>query len=813
MGYVAHQRKTDLQEQSVTEHLIATAAISKQFTSKISLPRCGELVGLLHDLGKYSDAFQHYINSAIGKIEPSNEEYVDAKEKKGQIDHSTAGGQLIGNFDSKQNGFSYLRQILTLAIFSHHGGLIDCLSSKGTDRYTSRLLKDDQKTYLSEVLEKCPKEIYGRVTELLTSDEIMMEFLAVLKKIPRQSQHIFLSLLARFILSCLLDADRLDTADFEHPENKNIRLNSRYPAWDRFIAAIEIRLAKFSVENRVDEIRNEVSESCRKAGKREKGIYTLTVPTGGGKTLASLLFALEHAAKYQLDRIIYVIPYTSIIDQNAREVQRVFAELSEEYGVELVLEHHSNLTPEKETTAQQLMAENWDAPIVYTTSVQLLDALFKGGTRSSRRMHNLANSVVVFDEIQTLPVKTVHLFNNAMNFLVQVCGSSVVLCTATQPLLHNVDSTKGAVQLALNSEIIPDVPSLFAELSRVDVIDKRKTGGCADEQIAELIHEELAVTGSVLTIVNTKKSAENLFKLCEDFDAKVYHLSTNQCPQHRLGLIDKIGQLAHPNSSVPVVCISTQLIEAGVDVDFGTVIRFVAGLDSLAQAAGRCNRNGKRKQVGRVLLVNPLKEHINRLPEIKVGKEKCERVLGEYEKNPTQFEESLLSPSALQRYFEYYFYDRSSDMSYPVSGEAHVQPDTLLEMLGVNSKAVDIYKRANNQPPSLCLRQSFAGAGRLFNVIDSKTQGVIVPYGKGKEIISDLCASNNITQEKELLKQAQRYSVNCYEQVLRKLDSVGALHDIGGSGVYCLHEQHYSKEFGVSVTPVMDNINNANYCV
>jgi CRISPR-associated endonuclease/helicase Cas3 len=276
-------------------------------------------------------------------------------------------------------------------------------------------------------------------------------------------------------------------------------------------------------------------------------------------------------------------------------------------------------------------------------------------------------------------------------------------------------------------------------------------------------------------------------------------------------VIDQIRKRAHPGSTVPVVCISTQLIEAGVDVDFGTVIRFVAGLDSIAQAAGRCNRNGKRKKIGRVLLVNPFHENIDMLPEIKIGKEKCERVLAEYDKDCSQFDDSLVSPKALTRYFEYYFYDRSEDMDYPVSNDVHVQRDTLLEMLSANSKAVDVYKRANREAPSLPFRQSFTTAGKLFKVIDSQTQGVIVPYGNGKKIIADLCASEDITKEKKLLKQAQRYSVNCYEQTFHNLAQAGALHNIGESGVYCLYEQHYSKDFGVSVVPVKKNIDIA-YC-
>ncbi len=797
--YIAHQRKKDKRQQSVAEHLFETAELSKRFAEKIDLPLCGELIGLLHDLGKYSDEFQEYISFCIQK--ESGEYDPDAEDsllwKKGKIDHSTAGAQLLVRRGEREHlAFPYLRQILTLCITSHHGGLIDCLAPDGTDKYTMRMNKEDSATHLNEVLDKCDAKILSRVYEILDSDEILAEMDAPLKLVAGRA--IDVGLITRMLFSCLLDGDRTNTIDFEYPENKENRLNSKYPDWENFITALENRLAEFSTENCVDEIRGGVSLACKNAGIREQGILTLTVPTGGGKTLASLRFALEHARKHKLDRVIYVIPYISIIDQNAREVQKVFKALSEEYGTELVLEHHSNLTSEKETTTQRLMAENWDAPIVYTTSVQLLNSLFNGGTRSARRMHNLAKSVLVFDEIQALPVKTVHLFNNAMNFLTKVCGSSVLLCTATQPLLHTVDKKKGAIQLSTNNEIMPDVQFLFEKLKRVEVIDKQKIGGLSDEEIAGFVKDELLQTGSVLVIVNTKKAAKDLYMLCKDFDAEVFHLSTNQCPQHRLELIDEIRELAKPDSEVPVVCISTQLIEAGVDVDFGSVIRVIAGLDSIAQAAGRCNRNGKRAQVGRMLLVNPVKENISMLEDINIGKSKAERVLSEYNKNPAEFDNSLLSPKAITQFFQYYFYERSGVMDYPVTGNRLAQDTTLLKMLGKNKETLSIYKRENNSSPLFPLRQSFKTSGELFKVIDSQAQGVIVPYGEGSDIITKLCASENIVKEKELLKQAQRYSVNCFNHTLCDLSNAGALVNIQDSGIFCLRKGYYDDDTGIT---------------
>ncbi|MBD3305300.1 CRISPR-associated endonuclease Cas3'', partial [candidate division KSB3 bacterium] len=447
--FLAHVRKYDGAEQTVAEHLKQTAELAKTHAEKIDLPLMGELCGLLHDLGKYSEEFQKYIRSAAGLINPDAEEFVDAKGKKGKIDHSTAGAQLVWENGSQKNLLEiFLRQLPALCIASHHSGLLDCIKpDDGVDRFSKRMEKDDQTTHLSEVRNKIDTEILQRIEDLIQSPEIRAELKAqaqkVLKTEPinhmiRDFRH---GMLARFLFSCLIDADRTDTIDFVKPELIEEKWKGEYLDWEALIEALESRIAEFKVKNEVNKLRTEISSTCQHFGQREKGLYSLTVPTGGGKTLASLRFALHHAQKNKMSRIIYVVPYTSIIDQNADEVRKIFKELSQTAGKEIVLEHHSNLAPEKETPQGRLIAENWDARIIYTTAVQFLEALFGSGTRGVRRMHQLANAVIVFDEIQTLPVRIVHLFNNAINFLIDLCGSTVVFCTATQPCLDKVDPT------------------------------------------------------------------------------------------------------------------------------------------------------------------------------------------------------------------------------------------------------------------------------------------------------------------------------------------------------------------------------------
>lgn len=801
--FIAHIRRKDGEKQSVAAHLIETARLASRFAAEIGMERTGELLGILHDFGKYSAEFQTYIRSATGYPDPDCEECIDAAGQRGRIDHSTAGAQIVLS-KAMENGMTeYVSQILSLCLVSHHSSLIDCIAPNGAETYLNRIRKEDKLTHRFEAENNCDSTVKEKADELLRSSEILQELKRITKKIPRNRREWYFGLLARFLLSCLLDADRIDTADFEHPENRNLRWTLESPPWDKFIEVLERRLASFECRNRVDEIRSEISNACQKAGvKRSPGIYTLTVPTGGGKTLSSLRFALEHAAKYKLRRIFYIIPYTTIIDQNAREIRRIFAKLSEEFGTQLVLEHHSNLTPEpdsdeEEKTAHRIMAESWNAPIVLTTSVQFLESLFKGGTKTARRMHSLARSVIIFDEVQTLPVKIVHLFNNAVNFLVDVCASTAVMCTATQPLLHRVDSKKGAIKLSPDSEIIDDIDSLFSDLKRVEVMDRTKPGGWADQEIATLVESELAKTGSALVVVNTKRSAARLFSMIQDLTPHVYHLSTAMCPEHRLGVIDKIRLLARPGSREPVVCVSTQLIEAGVDIDFGSVIRYTAGLDSIAQAAGRCNRSGMRPE-GRVTIVNPTAEHIESIPEIIIGKQKVERLLAEFQNNPSCFGNSLLGPQAIERYFQYYFFHRQQEMEYDVTHAENVQRDTLLSMLGVNQRAIINLNRAGAMNLKIPLRQSFKSAGALFRVIDSAAQGIIVPHERGVEIIAGLSGSNDITGEKELLTEAQRYSVSCFANTLRDLEREGAIVDIQGSGILCLQEGYYDSHLGVT---------------
>ena len=813
--YIAHLREKDGEVHWLSHHLETVSKLSGEFASKVNMKEQGELLGLLHDIGKASQEFQQYIKSAIGLINSDEDDYIDAAVKKGKVDHSTAGAQLIcRELSQNEKEALFTVQVLSMCLASHHSGLIDCISPDGKNIFLKRMEKDKEKTHIDEIVGKLSDQAKEFIRNRLQVNDFtkgIIERFKSLKTSDDDSKTLCFKygMMLRFLFSCLIDADRLNTADFEEPILKKLRPYGNYEDWKVLIGRLNKKLEDFDSTG-INAIRQKISQECYDFADRSKGLYQLTVPTGGGKTLASLRFALHHADKHKMDRIIYVLPFTTIIDQNADEIRKVLEEKDKKgiYLNRIVLEHHSNLTPDAETARQKVLSENWDAPVVLTTNVQVLEALFGSGTRGARRMHQLANAVIIFDEVQTLPVKCVQLFNVAVNFLVNNCGSTVVLCTATQPLLDKIEPKSRALPITTEQQMITNTRQLFDDLKRVEVKDKTKVGGWSYDEIKELIGQKVVESGSVLVVVNTKTSAREIYQQCKQIDnVETYHLSTHMCPAHRLDVLNQVKKCLDPKDPNSVICVSTQLIEAGVDISFGSVIRFVAGLDSIAQAAGRCNRHRERPTPGEVLIINPAEENINRLEDIRIGKEKTERLLGEFKDNPARLGNNIISPEAMEQYYQYYFYQRAKEMNYPVTANSPVgREDNLFNLLSVNSLSVAEYRRINNDKyPAIPLKQAFMTAAKSFQAIESITRGIVVPYGKeGKDIVNELCSAYELEKQYKLIRRAQRYSVNVFPGVLKRLQE-HAVHEVQtGSGILYLNERYYSDEFGLSETPVKD---------
>ena len=843
MEYIAHVREKDKEKQPLLDHLFQVSAFAEEFASKIGLQQAGKILGILHDMGKFSQEFQDYLASGTGILDPDADNYVNAQNLKGKIDHSSAGAQYIWEKFHKIGKAGQGRlcgQILSLCIASHHSGMINVLNEEGINIFSKRMSKEDKRTHSTEcsqiIVEKMNNldlalRSYTDKNSVRIITEKLREMVSFCPTIPygiSQVDAFTLGLITRFLLSCLVDADRLDSAEFEQPWLKKEReQRATWLSWPIAIERLEKKLASFDKEHEeINKIRHRISKECLTRATNDQGIYTLSVPTGGGKTLLTLRYALQHAQHHNLDRIIYIVPFTTIIEQNAEQVRAILEKEKDSYP--WVLEHHSNIEPERQTWLSKLTVENWDAPIIFTTMVQFLETLFNGSNSKARRMHQLAKSVLIFDEIQSLPIKCTHMFCNALNFLTKHGGSTAILCTATQPTLDKLSERipdekrkkevkeRGELYLSGKNELVFDKENLFKSLKRVTIKNLCEPKGWEENDIAQLALEKISGPGNFsncLIIVNTKAWARRLYKICSKQapTGTVFHLSTNQCPAHRKKILESIKNKLERGESEqkePVLCISTQLIEAGVDIDFSTVIRFLAGLDSIAQAAGRCNRHGKLKDskgnplLGEVYIVNPRDENTTRLEDIEEGKKQAQRIFDEFK------EEDLLYPEAIATYFTYYFYNRSNEMVFPYKNSQEKPKDSLFNLLTQNNlnggNVIPHEEGHSDKNPEKIplLRQSFQDAGEKFRAIEAPTRSLIVPYEKGKKIIAELCALEeqfDIQRYYFLLKRAQQYSVNVFSHTWKKLEEAKAIYRIKeGEDVFYLEETFYSPNFGLS---------------
>jgi len=786
--YIAH--KENEKEQSIEAHLNNTGSYAKDFTRKINFEKCGEIMGLIHDLGKYSDGFQARISEDAEKT-----------------DHSTFGAkylyELFGKYFGKNKtdaGIKTIFEMMCLSAMFHHGGLADVVETEGINNFNRRINKKYEDAEY-KLLEERGTEIINQVIELVVSDSFKIECVAIKEKLKiftddknkdkDEAILFFDSLLIKYIYSCLIDADRIDTAEFYEGKFPS----APFENWEKIINALETNNKKFEV-NDLNKIRNEIFNNCAEYGKKEKGFFKLAVPTGGGKTLSSFRFALEHAKTYEMERVIYIVPYISIIEQNAETIRKIL--IDNDINSDILIESHSNLdiAEDKYQYYQYYnLTDNWSGQIIFTTMVGFLESVFGGGTKNIRRFHNMANAVIIFDEIQSLPVKAIHMANMLMKFLYNICGSSIVLCSATQPLLDKIYSEHRRLPEPENI-----INKTYPSLERVEIIDATTALGYDYTQAAEFALNKLENADSMLIVVNTRKSALTLYKLIKEYqpDIDIYYLSTNLCPEHRSQFIKKIKAKLKTNQKV--ICVSTQLIEAGVDIDFNCVIRFTAGLDSIIQSAGRCNREGKSStSKGKVYIINCNCESVEKLYDIKKGQECTERVL--WAMKDKFADKNLLSDEAIDQYYQYYFHERNNEMSYNILAKECGVDTNLFELMSTNSAAVSEYTRCEKLPKyNMRIRQAFKTAGDNFKIIEDNQIGVIVPYGEGANIINNLSKMT----KREILRKAQRYTVNIFRN---RLDN-GFAHYNEEAGVYTLSHSHYDENLGVTeeVTNVEDSI-------
>lgn len=601
----------------------------------------------------------------------------------------------------------------------------------------------------------------------------------------------YLAMLERLILSIVIDADRIDTETFM--DNKEYKINnSNQKLFKELLDNLNNNINNFKNDTDISKARREISNICFDFADNKTGIYRLNIPTGGGKTLSSLRYALNHAQKYNKQHIFYIAPFMSILEQNSSEIRKFIN------NDDVVLEHHSNIVFDEddeenlmEEKKYKLLTENWNSPIIATTMVQFLNTLFLHKTSSIRRMNSLCNSVIIIDEIQALPKKCTYLFTLVCNFLSKLCNSTIILCSATQPTFEKFDDKKIFLSDTPNiveDKILKQYSNIF---KRTTVIDKRTQSGYSTEEISEFIKDKIKCNNSLLMVVNTKKMAFQIYQTLKNKkefnDISIYHLSTNMCPAHRIKVISALKEKLKRKEKV--LCITTQLIEAGVDISFECVIRSLSGIDNIAQAAGRCNRNNEYKELKKVYIVNLKEENVGKLEDIKNAQNSATPFLEEFKQCPKEFDDDLLSPVLINKYFEYLYKNGSKQLLYyPIKNLAC----NMVTLLSNNINGIEAYKKRYGKDISNIMKQAFKTAGEYFNVIDSNQIGVVVYYDKSEELILKLNSNISYEEKNRCIKLLQKYTVNLYQNDLNKVkDYISEQF-----GVRILQKECYDNEIG-----------------
>lgn len=800
---IAHIRKSDHAVQPLYDHCTAVSRLCSENARSMGFSKLAALIGLMHDMGKATKEFKKYLYS-----------FLSTQALPSPHHHSLTGAIFAYRRWFQAAGASMsvrtTAQLVMLCIAGHHTGLTDCLEPTG-DSPLLRSLKTEEALVYPDQAESWFLQNVADESQLdslfaASCKEVKAHF-PLIDNSERLSKTdtISLGLICRYLLSLLIDADRWDSSCFEYVENPF--QNADYaPDWDALLHTFEhYRKENLGGKGSINQIRAEISDACYEGAASKPSIFTLSVPTGGGKTFSSLRFALRHAAVNHQKRIFYIIPYNTILDQNAKDIRESLSNYPS------ILEHHSDIIQETEEEQQlyQRLTERWDSDIILTSLVQFLNACYAGPNTDARRFHRLTNSVLIFDEIQSLPKHCKVLFERAIQFLTNICRSTVVLCTATQPCLTLSPAPK---------ELVSNGDRLYERLKRVQYIpdlNPSRTYTSSASEIARLL-----AARSVLAILNTKSAAWTIYQetkerlqeagysfasldpnLSEDQitaaaeavkdEVLCIHMSTLLCPAHRKKQIAWIK--AWLKAGKKVLCVSTALIEAGINVSFPIVIRDLAGLPSIVQAGGRANRN-MELPMGDVLIWNYPEEvgALGLLEDIQHGAEITQRFL-----HAGENQETLDSPQMIQRYFEAEAAYTKEKQSFPCR-DSRGRYFTLADLLANNPAC---YQPAQERKSArqLVLPQSFRTASAHFRVIPDQTTAVLVPWGDGAEIIAALSVPHSMREEIQLLRKAQAYSVSLYDQMIQQLDAQDALTRIGEKGIYALKKGFYTEEDGINL--------------
>lgn len=780
--FIAHIRKDGerLVAHPLSSHNEAVARLAGEFAATFKSSRWAALAGLWHDLGKFREGFQRYIRQC-GDPDAHIEGRIAGNDKT----HSAAGALWAQQYLKEVQGRSgeVVARVLSYLIAGHHAGLSDW-AGENKSLHNRFATEDANKELVTACAAPIPEHLLKPAAPLPDmADLFRYRDDDKVDPIPGR-----FALWVRMLFSCLVDADFLDTEAFMSPGKSEVRQG--FPGLDVLEQSLSERLVKMAsdvaergeADSKVNRKRAEVLRACLAKAELPPGVFSLTVPTGGGKTLSSLAFALRHAVRHGQRRVVYAIPYTSIIEQTAGIFRGIF-------GDENVIEHHSNVEVDEtqETARSRLACENWDAPLVVTTNVQLLESLFANRTSRCRKLHNLVGSVIVLDEAQLLPVAYLQPVVDVLRLLVKDYGVTLVLCTATQPTLESrtgFDQARALRGFKAGEvrEIVDDVPGLYADLARVRVhLPADLNATCSWVDLAP----EIACHEAVLAIVGRRADARDLYRqLKTESPEGLWHLSGLMCAEHRSDTIQAIKAalserrqaLQHGQPCSPIRVASTNLVEAGVDLDFPVVYRALAGLDSIAQAAGRCNREG-RLECGEVHVFVPPQEPPPGL--LRIAKQKTQHLWKALQAGS--------NPLGVERFGEFF---------------SALYQDSSLD-------AKNIRDLLRSRGPEF--QVMFRTAAERFRLIDEQDGAtVFVRYRRNPDDDRIGMWLNTLKKngpDRWLLRKLQRYGVTIYNNDLQRLLKQGDIEPLGGDfpGLYVQSADNdvlYDKVLGINVDGV-----------
>lgn len=782
-------------EESVAEHIQKTTFLCHQKGKRCGLSQLMSLCGILHDMGKCKQSYHDYLCADEGI----------RRKMRGRIAHASTGAKYIYDMHHDDDGnIKIMVEMVSYAVAAHHG-IFDCIDAGHTDIFSRKLSKIDDfdeachnagGEYLDEVnLDKIFAQssdefhlVWNKIKQLfirLQPALLSHDHRDVKEKLSNCRLFLF-SCLQRLILSILIDADWEATSDFM--ENVNTLLKQHdlqtkeifKQAQENFEVYMKSKHQSLDVSKLTDKEkaildgRNLLQHECKNFAEHKAGVYCLPIPTGGGKTLSSLAYALEYCRLHlETERIIYVSPYISVTEQNAQVFREAIG------NDKWILEHHSSVIRSNEVTDEDYRLThisrydmNWEEPFICTTFVQFMNTLFSDKSESIRRMHRLVNSVVIIDEVQSMPLKCVHTFNYMINFLNAVCNTNIILCTATQPTLEEAECP---ICYSEPKYMIKDMGAWFDKFDRVKIITQGISQKYTFESLGNEVMQQTEKYKSILVVLNTKSAVRKLYDILKPWDVRVEYLTTNLCAEHRSDKIASIKEILQ-NRQEKIIVISTNLIEAGVDISFECVYRSMAGLDSLAQTAGRCNRNGEL-EYGIIYCITLDGERTGNMEELQQNVRVAESIINQYENSGTCG--SLISPEWMDEYYKGIYFYASDKMNFPIE-----ELDT--SMIELLSRGFGMQQQINY------MNQAYRTAGQAYRVIDDQSIGVIVPYKKGVKIIESIQQAHSVIEVKTFVRQAQRYTVNIRENMLEKMggllqpvsDKITDLYMVAAPGAY-----------------------------